>query len=278
MKRNILLGIVVSSLVFASCKKVLQPDTPSTFTQQYIFSNEADAKKAVNSVYALFNQDAFTSRVSNNFTGNSDIEVGQVSGSPDNSRRDIWSFEASSANQDLLTVWNNAYNAINRANDCIEGLQSSTIANEKSMKQLLGEALTLRAYWYYLLMNHWGDVPFKTTSTKAGDEFYLPRTSRDTILTNLIQDLITIEPDMSWADQLDFGIERINREFVMGMIARLSLMRGGYWLYPDMTMRRKDDYLKYYQIANQYCKKLISLKPHTMSDFATVFMNENKYV
>lgn len=278
MKRNILLGLAVCMLFFVSCKKVLQPDTPSSFTQEYIFSNVDDAKKAVNSVYALFNQDAFTSRVSNNFTGNTDIEVGQVGGSPDNSRRDIWSFEASPANQDLLTVWNNAYNAINRANECIEGIQSSAIAGEKDMKQLLGECYTLRAIWYYLLMNHWGDVPFKTTPTKAGDEFYLPRTGRDTILTHLIQDLRDIEPDMYWADQLDFGIERINREFVMGMIARLSLMRGGYWLYPDMTMRRKDDYLQYYQIANDYCKKLVSLKPHQMSDFATVFMNENKYI
>ena len=81
-------------------------------------------------------------------------------------------------------------------------------------------------------MNHWGDVPFSITATKAGDEFYLPKTGRDSILSHLINDLIAIEPEMYWADQLDYGIERINREFVMGMIARLSLMRGGYWLYP----------------------------------------------
>jgi hypothetical protein len=81
-----------------------------------------------------------------------------------------------------------------------------------------------------------------------------------------------------WADQLDYGVERINREFVMGFIARLSLMRGGYWLYPDMTMKRKDDYLKYYDTANAYCKKLIQLKPHQMSPFAKVFENINKSV
>lgn len=278
MKRIIIVSLVLTSLIIVSCKKILDPDTPSAFTQEYIFSNETDAGKAVSSVYSLFNTDAYTSRVSNIFTGNTDIECGGVSGSPDNSRRDIWSFECTPGNPDLLTVWNNAYNAINRANECIEGIEGSAIAGNKMMKQLKGEALTLRAFWYYLLMNHWGDVPFKVTATKAGDNFYLPRTGRDSILTHLIDDLKGIEADMYWAAELDFGIERINREFVLGMIARLALMRGGYWLYPDMTMKRKADYLDYYKIANQYSKKLVELRPRELGDFGTVFMNENKYI
>lgn len=283
MKKNMkyikILSLAIVALSLACCKKFLDTDSPSTFTQDYIFNTEADATKAVYSAYALFNQDAFTSRVSNNFTGNSDIEVGGVSSAPDNSRRDIWSFEATDANGDLRTVWNNAYNAINRANLCEEGIMQSPIAEEPGMQQLLGEAKALRAIWYYLLMNHWGDVPFSVRPTRAGDNFYLPRTGRDTILTFLINDLKEIEPHMQWADQTTYGIERINREFVLGLIARLSLMRGGYWLYPDMQMRRKDDYLDYYKIADSACKKLISLKPHTLNpDFGKIFLNECQYV
>jgi hypothetical protein len=278
MKRIAILSLAAAALIVVSCKKILDPDTPSAFTQDYIFANEVDAAKAISGIYALFNTDAYTSRVSNIFTGNTDIECGGVSGSPDNSRRDIWSFECTPGNGDLLTVWNNAYNAINRANECIEGIDASSIAGNPGMQQLKGEALTLRAFWYYLLMNHWGDVPFKTTATKAGDNFYLPRTGRDTILTHLINDLKDIEPKMKWAAELDYGIERINREFVIGMIARLALMRGGYWLYPDMTMKRKTDYLTYYQTASEYCKKLLEQKPRELGDFATVFMNENKYI
>lgn len=278
MKRIITISLVLTSLIIVSCKKILDPDTPSAFTQEYIFSNETDAAKAVSSVYALFNTDAYTSRVSNIFTGNTDIECGGVSASPDNSRRDIWSFECTPANQDLLTVWNNAYNAINRANECIEGIETSSIAGNKMMKQLKGEAMALRALWYYLLMNHWGDVPFKVTATKAGDNFYLPRTGRDTILTHLINDLKGVETDMYWAAELDFGIERINREFVLGMVSRLALMRGGYWMYPDRTMQRKADYLEYYKTANEYAKKLVDQRPRDLGDYATVFMNENKYI
>lgn len=281
MKRIIFFLPILFSTVFISCKKFLVADSPSNFSQDYVFSSETDAKKAVNSVYALFNQDAFTSRLSNNFAGNTDVEVGPVGAIADNSRRDIWSFEATPSNPDLLTVWNNAYSAINRANENEEGLTKVSLAKDPentTYKQLLGEVKALRAYWYYMLISHWGDVPFKTTPSRAGDNFYLPRTGRDSILTFLINDLISIEPSMQWADQLDFGIERVNREYVIGMIARLALMRGGYWLYPDMTMKRKDDYLDYYKIANEYCKKLVSLKPRMLPDYATVFLNENKYL
>lgn len=281
MKRTSFFITALAGLLFVSCKKFLVADSPTLFPEEYIFGSETDAKRTVNSVYALFNQDAFTSRLSNNFAGNTDVEVGPVGASPDNSRRDIWSFECTPSNPDLLTVWNNAYNAINKANECEYGLKTVSLKNDprnKTYLNLLGEVRTLRAYWYHMLMSHWGDVPFKTTPSRAGDDFYLPKTGRDSILSFLINDLIEVEPDMQWADGLDFGIERINREYVIGMIARLSLMRAGYWLYPDMTMKRKDDYLKYYTIANVYCKKLLSLKPRAMSDYAKVFMNENKYI
>jgi hypothetical protein len=278
MKNKIYLVATLVSLFSVSCKKILQPETPSSFTQDYIFGTEADAKKAVNSVYSMFNADAFTSRVSNNYAGNTDVEVGGVAAAPDGARRDIWSFEATSANSETLVVWNNAYSAINKANECIEAIQASSIGTTPGMKQLVGEVKVLRAYWYYLLVNHWGDVPFQVSATRAGDNYYLPKTGRDTILAYLVDDLIAAEPDMMWADQLDYGTERINREFTMGMISRLALMRGGYWLYPDMTMKRKDDYLKYYQLANTYCKKLVDTKPHTLSPFAKVFENINKSI
>ena len=281
MKRLTYLSLAFVCMACMSCKKYLTSDSESRFTQEYVFGNEEDAKKSVFMVYALFNQDAFTSRLSTNFAGNTDVETGGVGASPDGARRDIWSFEATPANGDLLTVWNNAYNAINRANECEEGLTKVALAkdpNNKVYQNLLGEVKTLRAYWYYMLMSYWGDVPFSTKPSRAGDDFYLPRTGRDTILSYLIRDLIDIEPKMQWADQLDYGIERINREFVIGMIARLSLMRGGYWLYPDMTMKRQPDYLEYYRIANTYCKKLVSLKPRTLPNFQDVFLNQVKYV
>lgn len=285
MKKIVSYTLVATLILIASCKSYLDTDSPSAFTDTYIFANETDAQKAVMSVYALFNQDAFTSRISNVFTGNSDIEMGGAGAAPDNSRRDVWSLEAklSPSFVDFKTTWNNAYNAINRANECIEGIQASALfkdpAKNKNMKQLLGEALTLRAYWYNILQNFWADVPYKTTGTKAGDEFYLPRKDRDSILTFCIKDLVDIEPDMQWADQLPGGIERINREYVIGMISRLALTRAGYSMRVDGTMQRKSDFADYYKIARDYSKKLMTLKDRPLNpNFMQIFMNECKNI
>lgn len=282
MKNKLFITAALSLFFFASCKKFLTSDSASRFAEEYVFSNESDATKSVNMVYALFNQDAFTSRVSTNFQGNTDVDMGlSVAATPDGARRDLWSFEATTSNGDLLTVWNNAYNAINKANECEFGLTTVALPKDPTnatYNNLLGEVKALRAYWYMTLMQNWGDVPFSVKPSRAGDDFYLPKAPRDSVYSWLINDLREIEPKMQWADQLANGIERINREFVIGMIARLSLLRGGYWLYPDMTMKRKADYLDYYKIANTYAKKLTDLKSRILPDYATVFMNENKYI
>src|ERR1044072_3722248 len=143
MKRPLYISAVMIFLLQISCKKYLTSDSASRFPEEYVFGSESDAQKTVFMVYALFNQDAFTSRVSTNFAGNTDVEVANsVAVSPDGARRDLWSFEATTSNNDLLTVWNNAYNAINKANECEYGLTTISLAKDSTSKvylNLLGE-------------------------------------------------------------------------------------------------------------------------------------------
>ena len=280
MKVRISYVVVMMVLLITSCKKYLETDSPSTFTSQYIFQREDDIFRAVKGIYALLTQDAgYSTRVSFYYTVNSDVEM--ITGASDGGRRDIAEFTCGTTNSEVLNPWNTLYQAIDRANQCIQGIQSSSLYNsDANVKHMYGEAITLRALLYYELVRNWGDVPFKTTPTVAGDNFYLPRTDRDTILTHVINDLIAVEPNMFWTDDPQFaeGIERINRDFVDGLIARIALARGGYSLHPDMTMKRNADYMTYYKIANDYCKRLIATGKHTLNpSFRQIFLNECQY-
>jgi hypothetical protein len=283
MKKK-LLFIAVLSMFLTSCKDFLDPSSLSTFDATYIYSNVDDARKGVNAIYEAFSQDAFRSRLSNNMTGNTDIEhQSGWSGTAD--RYQIWDLNALASNNDLRIVWNAAYSSIRNCNVAIEGilaspaLKSSDQTVSKEMYNLLGEAYTIRAFWYSMLTYHFGDVPNMRTAPKAGDNFNLPKEDRNVILTQCIQDLIGIEEKMKWADQARYGIEQINREYTLGMIARLSLQRGGYYLTPTLTMERKSDYLDYYKIARDYAQKLVTLKDRTLpSDFKQVFLNEAKLI
>lgn len=279
--KNIL--IITIAFFMNGCSDFLDPDSLSTFDTNYVFSNVEDARKATNAIYVYFSEDAFRSRLSNNMTGNTDIE--QNSGTGSTARYEIWRLEPQANNGDLKIVWEVAYKAIREANIVIDGiskspaLNSTDVAIQNNMKQFLGEAYTLRAYWYSMLIFHFGDVPFVTQAPRADVEFNLPKEDRNVILSSLIQDLINAEAGMKWADELTFGIEQVNREYTLGMIARLALQRGGYFLKPDMTMERKADYLDYYTIARDYSKKLMDLKDRELpKDFGKIFRDQCQFI
>lgn len=275
--------LFLAAFLAAACEDFMEPESLSKFDSNYVFSNAEDARRGVNAIYVHFSHDGFRSRLSNNMTGNTDIE--HNGGSSDGARYQIWRLDARENNGDLEYVWDIGYKAIRDANIAIEGILNSEALNSddvmlvEDMQHLLGEAYTLRAYWYSMLTFYFGDVPFVTQAPRAGIEFNLPKEDRNVILSSVIQDLIDAEAKMKWADEAPYGIEQVNREYTMGMIARLALQRGGWYLKPDMTMAREDDYLDYYEIARQYTQKLIDLKDRELpKDYRQVFMNQCKFI
>lgn len=283
MKLKYIIYTLALFLSLNACQDFLEPESLSTFDSKYIFSNAEDARKAVNAMYVHFSHDGFRSRLSNNMTGNTDIE--HAGGSSDGARYQIWRLDAQANNGDLRYVWDIGYQAIRDANIAIEGLLASDALNSpdmalsRKMYHLLGEAYTMRAYWYSMLTFYFGDVPFSQNAPSVDVEFNLPKEDRNVILSAVIQDMIDIEEKMMWADELQYGIEQINREYTLGMIARLALQRGGYFLKPDLSMARESDYLEYYEIARDYTKKLMTLKDRELpKDFKQVFLNQCKFI
>lgn len=282
MRNKIIL--FASLLLMVSCNDFLEPESISTFDTNYVFSNIDDARRGVNAIYVQFGVDGFRSRLSNNMAGNTDIEH-QSGWTSSSDRYQIWNLDALPTNGDLRQFWNAAYTAIRDANIAIEGieasggLESSDVQTKRMMGHLLGEAYTLRAYWYSMLTFYFGDVPNVRQAPKAGNDFFLPREDRNVILSQVIEDMMNVEELMLWADQCPFGTEQVTREFTLGLISRIALQRGGYFLKPDMNMERAADYRDYYQVAKDYAQKLISLKDRELPrDFRQIFLNQCKFI
>lgn len=283
MKSKILaIAVLLTSLT--ACSDFLEPDSISTFDTEYVFSNVDDTRRGVNAIYVQFGVDGFRSRLSNNMTGNTDIER-QSGWTSSGDRYQIWDLNALASNGDLRQFWNAAYTAIRDANIAIDGilnsaaLNSTDVVTSRKMYHMLGEAYTLRAFWYSMLTYYFGDVPNVRDAPKAGNDFFLPKEDRNAILAQVIQDMIDIEEQMMWADETQFGIEAVNREYTLALIARIALQRGGYYLTPDLNMERESDYQNYYQIAKDYTQKLMTLKDRPLpSDFRQVFLNQCKFI
>ena len=277
--------MILLSVTAISCEDFLDVNSLSTFDTEYVYSNVDDARMGVNAIYTQFQVDGFRSRLSNNMTGNTDLEWSSGYDNKDNGRREIWNLDAQTSNGDLRQFWYAAYTAIRNANISIEGILASEALNSedeatsKLMYHYLGEAYTLRAFWYSMLVYYFGDVPLIVEAPRPTANFDIPRINRSEILEFVLNDLIEIESKMLWADQTQYGIEQVNREYTIGMIARIALQRGGYYLTPELKMQREPDYLDYYQIARDYTYKLISLKDQELpSDYAQMFINQNKFI
>ena len=149
--KKLLVYLLTVGFIFSvtSCKKFLESNSLTNNPKEFLFSSESEARKAVLSIYQGFSTDAFTSRLTNQFQMNTDVEVGNVSATPDGGRRDVWSFLAADNNADLQLMWNQAYSSINKANECEDGLMNISLKadpSNKQYKQLLGEVRTLRAF------------------------------------------------------------------------------------------------------------------------------------
>jgi hypothetical protein len=266
MKHNIkvlLLALLPAATMMTSCKKYFDADNPSTISQDAVFSSEAYTESAITGVYAmLIGDNGYGNRISCLYPQSGDDFKTSGSYSPLD-RRGISMYGASPGNTELLAPFRQLYKGIERANICIKYIPLSdlytggTAAEQTNMQRLYGEALTLRAQFYYELIRNWGDLPFYDKPASDMKDLYLPKTDRDVIYDQLLTDLKTAENLVPWRSAAPDGF-RVTKGFVKGLRARIALARGGYSLRRaesqyGQTMARPSDYLTYYQIARDEC-------------------------
>ncbi len=280
MKRIIsFLYLIILALFLApgsSCERYFESDPVSIFANENIFENVDFTYQALLGVYQLMTRDEGYSKRLSMYYG-VDTDVAMCSGDIDNGRRGIARYAANSGNTEIEKPYKNLYYGIERANILIDNIPGSPIyetgtdEEKAKMDRMLGEALTLRALHYYELIRNWGDVPYKFSASKAGEDFSLPRTDRDIIYDKLIEDLQYAETLVPWASEVGYN-ERITRGAVKGLLARIALANGGYSLRLDRTMKRRDDYLDSYQVARDQCLEIMQSGEHSLNpSFEEVF-------
>jgi hypothetical protein len=276
IRKCILVLVILLPATQFSCEKFFEYEPVSLFSNENVFNNADYTRQAVLGIYQLMTLDEGYSKRLSMYYG-VDTDIAMCSGSFDNGRRGIARYGANSGNSEIEKPWRNLYAAIERANICISNIPESPLYNEGTeeqqaeMKRLHGEALTLRAIFYYELIRNWGDVPYKTVPSKAGDDFSLPKTDRDIIYEDIINDLLLAAELVPWRSEVPED-ERLTKGAVKGLLARIALARSGYSLRREGGMQRGSDHLTYYQIARDQCKEIMESGEHTLNpDFADVF-------
>lgn len=254
-----------------ACKDYLDIEPTALATTEATFSTVSGATSAVLGAYdPLSGDNTYGTRLSMYYPYDTDELIGS-SGTFDTGRRGIARYKAFASNTEIINPWNNLYQGVERANVCIKFIPQmalytgGTSADTATLHRLYGEALTLRAQYYYELIRNWGDVPAQFTPSSYDQNFNLPNGDRNQTLKTLIDDLATAEKLVPYRSGAGVINERITKGAVKALRARIALQRGGYSLQGN-TMTRQPDYATYYAIARQECLELMGQrKEHTLN-------------
>ncbi len=296
MKKQIFKFILGALLISLSSCEFLSPPSNSLLSDDMVFSTPDSTKKAIAAIYEIFGENnSYRNRLWLQMGLNTDIEYrsGWSKGAVLTSIKSddyISLYFANSLvpdgynNSDAANPWSRIYQAIERANLAIDGIRSyGKPAAGNDMGHYLGEALTMRAFFYYDLIKWWGDVParFEPVNSKT---IYVTKTSRDTIYNHIIKDLqeastILYGPNTA----LTNTTKRISKDAARGLLARICLSAAGYSMRPLGTndaqiinttisdARRTE----LYTIARQACKDIINDgNYHLDTSFKNIFYEQ----
>jgi hypothetical protein len=254
-----------------ACKSYLDIEPTALTTTEATFSTVSGATSAVLGAYdPLSGDNSYGTRLSMYYPYDTDELIGS-SGTFDTGRRGISRYKSFASNTEIINPWNTLYQGVERANVCIKYIPqmalytTGTSADTATLHRLYGEALTLRAQYYYELIRNWGDVPAQFTPSSYDQNFNLPNADRNQTLKTLVDDLAIAEKLVPYRSGAGVVNERITKGAVKALRARIALQRGGYSLQGN-SMTRQPDYLTYYTIARRECLELMGQRrEHTLN-------------
>ncbi|HEX9510751.1 MAG TPA: RagB/SusD family nutrient uptake outer membrane protein [Puia sp.] len=92
--------------------------------------------------------------------------------------------------------WTADYQGISMINTILGQITTVTGISQGAKDSVSGEALFLRAYYYYDLVTHYGGVPLQLTEITSASESFQPRNTVDEVYKQIITDLTTAIPQL----------------------------------------------------------------------------------
>jgi hypothetical protein len=132
------------------------------------------------------------------------------------------------SNSGVSFLWNSGYNQIYAANAIVEGVENSTAITGDNRNRLKGEALFIRAFIHFYLVNLFGDIPYiATTDFKTNTA--VSRQPEADVYNKIIADLLEAK---NLLPETYTSAQRIrpNKYTASALLARVYLYAGNWQL------------------------------------------------
>ena len=219
----------------------METRSDSQLSTEQVFSNIQNAENAMVGVYnSMMQERAFRNTLVGPMMTNTDAEIySSTKSSATIIARYSYSTSLTEVGMNQSNAsdpWSRLYHSIELCNHIIAYIpQYGDMSNER-FQYLYGEALTLRAFFYSTLIKTWGDVPGRF-EPMTNSTIYVGKMPRAEMYAKLFADLDEAEKNVPWAGEINYTatVERVNKEFVKGLKARIALAAAGKALLPSGT-------------------------------------------
>lgn len=249
---------------------------PTKLSPGVYFNNAGEAASFLTSVYApLASQNFYGSEYMFMVCGDDLSHYG--GGRNPQSSGAIACNNANSSSPQFSNLWQTLYTGIDRANMFLENIDKTADISDKLRLQYKSEARFMRAYYCFTLVQGWGDVPFKTTSTNSVTGLDIPRTDKQTIYDFIITEISECAEGLSTAAELSYRPGHISKSAAWGILARIYLFRAGEH-FRDKTSGNVANG-EYFKQASIYAQKVMGQGHDLADNYWDVFIDlcSNKY-
>lgn len=252
-------------VVTTGCKKFLST-TPSDFVAPASnYSSESQLLDALAGVYDILGKnrlDLYANDFYTKFYACTDLSFYQRSSQT--TGPEVYNFDGTDAT--VNDTWDALYTGIERANNLIYYINVPKSVDSTERNAILGEALFLRGYYYFLLVSNFGAVPLRLepTTVTGANTVYVPRTPANKIYAQIIKDMTKAVGLCYPATQFS-DASRVSQTTVEGILARVCLTMAGHPLM-DTAM---------YAQALMWAEKVQQSGLHTLNpSYSQIFINE----
>lgn len=250
-------------LTLSACNKILSTKPTDYYTSANYYQNADELQQALDAIYGNLQNTGYSVVLTFNFCASNDELLTGVSAATDN-RGLNWSFDASS--KYVAQIYQYCYVGIENANALIDNINTPVSLDSSTKHIILGQALFLRGYYYFLLTMHFGKVPLILHVPNVTD-VNIAATSQDSIYQQ-------IETDMKEAESLlqeeNYTSDKLGYNDVVTLTAVQAILARVYMYWAGYPQYKTDKYAD----ALTYCNKVINSGIHSLNpNYRQIFIN-----
>lgn len=257
---KIFMALLFTVAFSTSCNKWLEIDT-----QEYVveynnfYASEADMDMALRGAYAVM-----ANMYGDYLQGRMGLEADEGFTTFNFDAATVTYYVASSADVKIQQYWRAFYNGINMLNGLLHHIDEPSM-NENVRENIKGQALFLRGYFYFMLVNKFGGVPLMLTPVREGtpEEIQIPRASVKEVYGRILLDMTAAVDLVKEVSEVQGGGE-LSKSAIYGILARVNLYMAGAPLHEAER----------YEDALYWASKVIQSGHHELNvSYEQVFVN-----